>query len=229
MMRSTLTGILGTLLWLGATEPVTIAQNPASSIQIATKYYMVMFGYQGPANLGRDSHTFATFVKATGPEPFNLDTDIETHDISWIPANISGGEILCTILFCKPQTGKNYSLHETMLIGTTSGRKVRWWGPYEINEELFQRAVKRVEFLNSGKVRYKALDDGFRGPAKFNSPGGASNCVHAVSDIGGDMNQGLNWGYSGSQKVVKHLRQFIKKDATAEADWLIIKLGVRGF
>ena len=79
------------------------------------------------------------------------------------------------------------------------------WGPYEIQKELYDRAVKQEARLSAGDLLYKAVDTRFR-------PGVAVNCIHAVSDI--DTDRGLLYlgpvaGDAASFEVVKHLKRWI--------------------
>jgi hypothetical protein len=79
------------------------------------------------------------------------------------------------------------------------------WGPYEIKEELYKRAVAQVERLKKPSVAYKAVDRRYRG-------GDAFNCIHAVSDIDPDagyLDTGTAYGEAASQLVVEHLRRWI--------------------
>ena len=50
------------------------------------------------------------------------------------------------------------------------------WGPYRIDEELYDNAVRQHGVLESGQVHYKALDSGY--PTQR-----ASNCIHAVGSV----------------------------------------------
>ena len=100
------------------------------------------------------------------------------------------------------------------------------WGPYQIDPDLWNRALWQKQRLESGQVLYQALDSG--------SPTGAvSNCLHAVSFMAREPGQRrpwifvfpANWGESGSYWVALTLRPwFIEPCQTHE--WLLPYLGL---
>ena len=75
-------------------------------------YYLLMFGAQRIPNNPDDSHSFATFVRATwpgdGPCPGSPPC-LEAHTISWLPRNL---EVRTLALL--PECGHNFGLHETL-------------------------------------------------------------------------------------------------------------------
>ena len=97
------------------------------------------------------------------------------------------------------------------------------WGPYQINKDLYDRALKQEARLNSGLVLYKAVDRRFR-------PGTASNCIHAVADL--DMDNGLlhsgqGRGDAASHQVAQHLNRWIIHPEQTHA-WVASRLGLNG-
>jgi len=85
---------------------------------------------------------------------------------------------------------------------------VAQWGPFEIQEELFDRAKKQAALLSSGAILYKAVDP-FTRPAGY-----AINCEHAVCDIGlrpgkAIERTGTAHGHHGSYLVATHLRSWM--------------------
>jgi hypothetical protein len=97
------------------------------------------------------------------------------------------------------------------------------WGPFEIKEELYKRAVAQVERLKKPNVAYKAVDRRYRG-------GDAFNCIHAVSDIDPDagyLDTGTTYGEAASQLVVEHLRRWIV-DPDKVHESIAVELGVAG-
>jgi hypothetical protein len=67
----------------------------------------------------------------------------------------------------------NLDLPETFRFARELGARVYEWGPYRIRPELYERGLRQIERLNSGRIAYKVLDGAWR-------PDGASNCIHAV-------------------------------------------------
>src|SRR5438132_670822 len=132
-------------------------------------FYAIIFGEEDGRNRFCEAHSFATFVRvrleATGPEI------VDRATISWLPA---AGKVR---LFKRAERGRNYTLEETFAL-VKPGHTVAQWGPFEIQEDLFERAKKQAAFLSSGGVLYKAMDP-------FSRPAGmAINCEHAICDIG---------------------------------------------
>ena len=96
------------------------------------------------------------------------------------------------------------------------------WGPFKIDKELYDRAVKQESRLRSGRVLYKAIDLRFR-------PGVASNCIHAVSDLDTDkalLDSRLRRGDDASRLVVQHLSRWIIERGQTHA-WVVGRLGLK--
>jgi len=188
------------------------AEAPARSA-----YYMIVFASQSESNEPRSSHTFATFVKARGKHESEEDFRIEeAHTISWMPSTLD-----VVILRLRPEAGANLDLQATLRWADSVGARVYAWGPYQIQEELYERALAQEARLNSGAVQYKAVDDRFR-------PGPASNCIHAVSDIAGDdglLHVGRQWGQAASGVVVEHFRRWLI-DPERSHPWVKRQLGL---
>src|SRR5207245_6408751 len=129
----------------------------------------LVFGSQRPRPNPNYSHSFATFVHATGEGRFPKATVFkDVFTISWLPVS---GRVRTGALF--PEPGRNYELHETIRWAYASCQRISVWGPYEIEQDLFCRARRQFDLLND-QVRYKADDAGY--PTNR-----VSNCIHAVS------------------------------------------------
>jgi len=173
------------------------------------KYYAIIFGEQDGGNRFCEAHTFGTFVRvrldAGGPEV------VDQATISWLPA---AGKVK---LFKRAERGRNYTLEESFAL-VKPGHSLAQWGPFEIQEELFDRAKKQAAFLSSGGVLYKAVDP-------FTRPAGiAVNCEHAVCDIGlrpGEpiVRTGTAHGHNGSYQVAIHLRSWMIEPGVSH-DWV---------
>jgi hypothetical protein len=181
-----------------------------------TRYFMIIFAQEGGDRDPRLSHSFATFVKATGNGADKNRYQIESKTISWLPASL---DIRLLRLF--PEQGKNLSLKETLRYAKSENTQVSMWGPYQIRKELYERAVKQVKRLNRGATGYKAIDRRFR-------PEAASNCFHAISDIdmdNGMLDTGAAHGNEASYMVLEHLKRWIIRPQEKVA-WIAQRLGL---
>jgi hypothetical protein len=187
-------------------------QDPPSDPGPPDKFYMAVYAYQTVPNKPRFSHVFAAFVKAGDRQ--ETAPNFEAHTISWLPRSLN-----ILILRRASEPGVNLDLHQTIELGLGHGARVSQWGPFQIKEELYERALVQIKRLNSGAIGYKALDRDVR-------PDVASNCIHAVSDL--DMDQGmlmtgLDRGDAAAAAVVGHLRRWIVDPETTHA-WVSERL-----
>jgi hypothetical protein len=162
-------------------------------------YYMIVFGQQSGTNQLELTHTFATFVKATGEGLDKTKYGIDSHTISWMPRSLH-------VKFLRRQEeGVNLDLKDTLRHAKAMKVEVSMWGSFGIKKELYERALRQETRLKKGDIDYKALDIRFR-------PNTAMNCIHAVCDI--DMDKGLlatgtASGNDASYMVLKHLSRWI--------------------
>lgn len=163
------------------------------------RYFLVPFAYENRGNDPAFSHSFATVIKvlADGKQP-NKRAEVragvherwkfEAFNISWIPYDFLENPNLCVFsgfgsrLFaslnrCPLSVGKNFTLKETIQIAVNAKVAVRMWGPYEINKDGFDLGIKRVQLLNSGKIKYRADDRLTRKNQE------AINCFHAMAGL----------------------------------------------
>ena len=75
-----------------------------------------------------------------------------------------------------PEPGRDFELHETIAWCLHNDMRVSVWGAYRIEPILYYKALRQIALLNSGQVRYKANDAGYRNNR-------VSNCIHAVSEL----------------------------------------------
>jgi hypothetical protein len=187
--------------------------------QADESYYLIVYAAQRTPNVPRYTHTFATVVKATGEGKDRSKYKIEAHTISWIAKS---KEVV--LARTKPEPGINLSLQDSMRLAASFDEKVSMWGPFEIKKELYERALKQIGRLESGKVEYKAVDLRFR-------PETAMNCIHAVCDL--DADEGLletntARGNEASRMVAVHLRRWMIKPEQTHA-WVSEWLGLEEF
>jgi hypothetical protein len=144
-----------------------------SNARTDERYYIVIFGSQSTPRLPRYTHTWATFLKASGAcqdsSTFHID---EVFTISWLPANLE-----VRSLRLRAQQGVNLDLGATLAY-VLEHEHVSEWGPFQISPRLYYRALERKAELASGCVKYKAIDPNFGPRARY-----VSDCIHAITDI----------------------------------------------
>lgn len=190
------------------------------SLRADERYFVVLFASQGPNGDARRTHTFATFLKVDIGEP-DEDGEIptqtmETTTISWLPAS---GSIR---VLAPSEVGRNFGLQETLEWAKDNGTSTSARGPFEITREIYERAVKQKQRLESGAVAYKVIDRRFR-------TGAALNCIHAVSDIipGSLLMSGTARGESATDMVAQHFRPHLP-DPGRTHSWAVGHLDLNG-
>ena len=204
-----------TLSVLGGVLGCALLVSPARGSE---SYFMVIFSAQRQdgSNPAHEAHSFGTFAKLTGdggePERFSLDS----FTVSWLPQT---GDVH---LWRLPETGHNLDLPTSFAWARDHGLCVSMWGPYQIEKRLYERAEARSMELESGKVRYKAIDTGF--PAAR-----VTNCIHALSDISFNKKRlrlgSPSWGDPASYFIIQSFRPWII-DENCTHDWLLGPLGL---
>jgi hypothetical protein len=158
-----------------------------------SKTYVTVFGYQSKLNFPRLAHTFAVFSRKNAGQ-------WEHCTISWMPKR---GRVS---LFRLPEPGANWSLKKSLEVAKSSRLTIRRWGPYLTTPELFELAQAQKRQLDSGEVKYQALDWPLRGS------GGVKNCMHAVTDIVPRKAAARTWfarGFRGSRRALSFLRPWL--------------------
>lgn len=167
----------------------SLGAEPASHRSALRGHYFVMvWGFQGQDNDVVHSHTFASFYKGD-----DLSKGIiKPVTISWLPAT-------GVIDPFAAEPGHNFTLAQTLEMACRLNREVKSWGPYAIEPALYQRAVKRVRLLNSGRVQYSMIDTAPR----------TMNCIDAAGDLTPTpLDTGIAWGFVASDAVVQHLSPY---------------------
>lgn len=181
------------------------------------QYFLLMYASQRvPANPNY-SHTFATFAKVSwqGDGPCPRIPLLESHTISWLPANM-----IVRTGALKPECGHNFGLHVTLREAYRTNQRVSLWGPYPVQPELYYRALNRQAELEGGKILYKANDVGYRSDR-------VTNCIHAVSTIVEGPKLRIaspGWGQSASYFVLKEMKPSILSYETEP--WIGSALGL---
>ena len=207
---------------VAAQQPPMKEQKPAPakvqkpSAGLEERYYVVLFCSEGTPNIPRLSHGFATFAKKTTGAGVD---EFEDFTISWMPANLN-----CQFRL-RPEPGVNLDLPGTFeYVKSVNGRAFAW-GPYEINKELYDRAVAQFKRLEEGKQLYKMVD--FR--MKYR-PTVANNCYHSVTDIAPTdlVATGTLFGEPMGPAMVQHFRPWLVNPEETH-DWVSEQLGLRQF
>jgi len=182
-------------------------------------YFVMVLGSQQDWPNPRFAHTFATFVKVSAQEPCpDTFTIEEVHTISWLAATMVVKPALL------PEPGTNFELRETIQWALDTCQRVSMWGPYQINEDLYCRALRQIDLLESCRVRYKAVDSGY--PSSR-----VSNCIHAISSIAGGYRLRVvspEWGETASYYVVRRLRRWYV-NPEEKHEWLAAALGLEEY
>lgn len=190
------------------------------SAELNNRHFMIVYGFQDAINTPRNSHTFATFLESSWSESTGDFTGIQVHTISWYPASME-----IRIFRLLPEAGVNLELAETLNLAASLGVSVIRWGPVEISEDLYHTALRQIDFLQSGAVDYIAEDSLRRNAAYSREPGGAFNCIHAVSDIGGFLRTGVSRGFEATHLVFEFLNpSFVPSPDSNE--WVAKQIGV---
>lgn len=198
---------------------IFIVASPATA-EPTRRHFMIIYGYQNRINTPHGSHIFATFIEADGsPSTHNLPR-VESRTLSWLPAQQNS-----RFLRLRPEPGLNFSLDETMGIALSRGLSVMRWGPVEITESLYVAALARIDFLESGLVDYIIEDKFHRNAVYTNAPGGAINCIHALSDLGGFIQTRFLRGFSAARRVYDHLQQSVVASQD-DNEWVAAAIGV---
>jgi hypothetical protein len=197
---------------------LTALTVPASGSEF---YYVAVFGSQRPdVNNPNHTHCFATFIRATGDGPCAEGFQVQAWTISWLSESLR-----VQVLRLLPECGTNFDLHPTLRLALADGQRVSMWGPYQIQKELFDRAVCQVAHLRSGAERYKTLDI-------FRNSERVSNCIHALSGVISyrpRLHVGVpTYGESASYFITLKYRPWMIEPCRTH-DWLIGRLGLAGY
>jgi hypothetical protein len=200
------------LYTLIATTTLAVA-TPAAE---APRYYFLLYGGQSLPFKPRTAHTWATFVKAAPAADGT--TLVESVTISWLPAT---GKVVPYRL--RPEPGRNYTLAETFAIAARQGDRVSMWGPFEIDAGRYELAVAQAARLESGVIRYRAIDSLRRNQS-------VQHCVHAITYADPAMSRYiqpvLQVGEPGTSRLAKRYhRNGVFIGAPVTHDWVIPAIG----
>jgi hypothetical protein len=180
-------------LLLTFTASATRAQaSVGQQADLRGRYFLVVWGYQGQTNDVVEAHTFVSVYRGDDLSVGN----VNPSTISWLPAT-------GVVRLFGWEKGRNFSLAQTLGIACRAHREVKSWGPFEINRELYRRALRRIRLLNSGQIAYSMID----------ILPGTMNCIAAAGDLTrAPLEAGAEWGFLASIDVVRHLSPYFKNN-----------------
>ena len=154
------------ILWITLTLFVMI---PAVS-SADERYFVMIFGSELKSKRPKYTHTWATWVKATGEGPNLCEYQLECNTISWMPATLD-----IRPWTHKSEPGVNLDLHPTMKLMRSFDEDISLWGPYEVYQSSWDRFVAQREYLESGNVRYLCVNF-------LSNDINDKGCIHAITD-----------------------------------------------
>jgi len=190
------------------------------------RYFIIPFAYEKKENHPEYAHSFLSVIRvfADDRQPkvtLGLKTrvykgrEFEAFTISWLPQDFPENADLCvfegfgavlvpSLNKCPVSEGKSFDLPTTLKIAAGEKAAVGMWGPYEISKPGFDLGVKRLRLLETGTIKYRADDRGYRKRKE------AINCFHAMAGLdelfpnGGFLDTGLKmWGLNGTKQVLR--------------------------
>jgi hypothetical protein len=189
----------------------------AAPARAGTFYYAMVFGSDSSPKRLRYSHTWATFVKATGEGTDPAGYAIEMRTISWMPQR-SDVRVFNPV----PEPGMNVDLYRTLAIEYGHGDTVTMWGPFVTLPRVFEEAGRVAARLESGEVRYRAID----GRNLVNS-----DCIHAVAFVDPAFGRGhyplIRIGKPASRYIARQaMTRSVFDQSRYDNSWLIPRLGL---
>ena len=176
---------------------VALAAQPDRS-HLRGRYFLVVWSYEGAAKVPQQCHTFITVYDGNDLALGRVVPDT----ISWLPET---GNVRLLGVF----QGRNFSLAETLAIACQSGKRTKSMGPFEITPDLYDRALARIQYLESGNVKYSGSS-----PSQS-----AINCIEAAGDLTDTrFRPGPVWGFVAGRAIVRHLKPFLKQGGRVNKD-----------
>jgi hypothetical protein len=115
----------------------------------------------------------------------------------------------------------NLELRPTIAWALDNHMRISLWGPYQVDRDLYCRSLRQFVLLESGQVRYKAMDAGYESDR-------VTNCIHAVTSLTGGYRVRVlspGWGETAGFYIARRMEPWII-DPCRRHDWLLTALGV---
>jgi hypothetical protein len=184
-------------------------------------HYVMIFGSQSRPKQLRYTHTWATFIKATGEGTSADAYSLESNTISWLPRTLD-----VKVLRLWPEPGVNLGLDETLRAVYANRESVTMWGPFIVRKELYDRSLEVQRIIASGAPRYRAIST----PSNLL----VSDCIHAVAAVDLDFGRRhyplIRIGKPASRYIARQImtRSPAKgfEQELYDNSWLIPRLGL---
>jgi hypothetical protein len=181
-------------------------------------YYVLIFGSQDHPKHLRNTHTWATFVRAVGEGPDASAYTLTYHTISWYPASR-----VVKVWRPFPEQGVNLSLEESLAEVTNNGESVTLWGPFRIEPQLYERSLMVYDLAESGRPQYRAISS--RTDLLI------ADCIHAVAAVDPKFGRGhyplLRIGKPASRYLARQvMMRSVYDQWQNDNDWLVPRLGL---
>ncbi len=204
--------------WLGLLGLLIALAGSAGSARADERYFVLIFGSQSHPKLLRYTHTWATFVKATGSGVDPGGYALEAVTISWLPRTLE-----VHVWDPRPEPGVNFDLDQSLRYVLGNGETVNLWGPFEVAPRAWNRAVRVAGILESGQAQYRAIS----GDRELL----VSDCIHAVAAVDAQFGRNhyplVRVGKPASRHIAREIMQRSVFDQTrSEHRWLIPRLGL---
>ena len=203
-----LTGLVLACIWAGP------------SAHGGEKYYISILGSQSSPKIPRYTHTWATFIRATGEGEDHSKYQVEYFTISWLPASLKVRS------FRLAEPGINLDLQATFNFVLSQDQQISEWGPFQIPSVFYERALEQKSLLEGGTILYKAVDPNFGPRARY-----ISNCIHAITDMDPERGRFYYWELRRFGKAASHFaahQVFYRSpevDPDEDLDWIEERLG----
>ncbi len=186
----------------------------------AEYYYAIIFGSESSPKQLKYTHTWATYVKATGEGDDLNSYALEAHTISWYPATMK-----VKVFKPCPETGINMDLNQTLSAVYANNESVTAWGPFLIGAEVYERSLGVANVLNSGQAKYRAIS------GQFILIG---DCVHAVAAVDPQFGRNhyplIRIGKPASRYIAREIMMRSMYDQKLyDNSWLIPRLGLNSY
>ena len=191
---------------------------PMGTARAGEVYYVMIFGSQSHPKQLRYTHTWATFIRATGEGPDPNSYALQVHTISWLPQTLE-----IKVWRPWPEPGVNLDLYQTLQAVHSNKESVTMWGPFVILKEVYDKSLWVLQVIASGAPRYRAIST----PENLL----VSDCIHAVAAADPVFGRGhyplIRIGIPASRYIARQIMTRSPFDQTLfDNSWLIPRLGL---
>jgi hypothetical protein len=207
--------------WIVLATILTAATSRATAAEF---YYVMVFGSQSQPKQLRYTHTWATFVKATGEGTDPNAYAIEYNTISWLPKTLD-------VKVFRPwaEPGVNLDLYQTLQTVYANRESVTMWGPFIVHAQVYEKSLEVQRIIATGAPQYRAISTQFDLLV--------SDCIHAVAAVDPDFGRGhyplIRIGKPASRYIA---RQIVTRTAARgvaqerfDNSWLIPRLSLNRY